>query len=554
MTSGTEKIRVDGVEMKIVPGTPLQEILANHGFDRHEDPPVLAVVNGQRLGLNESLWGGETVGLMRASNRKSHSAVVRTLSAVLALACEELHPGRSLVLDFSYGGGLYGELRGEPAPDAEAIAAVAVRMREIIARDLDLTPRVYSLRALARETAKAPAGTVFPAMAPGGGGPRSLLRVNGSRLLFSGLHLPGTGTVGTFALVPETPGFVLLPCLPGRPGAVTEYAPQPALLAVMRRHALWARQQGLSDLASINREVAEGRVKELIRLCEGRHENRIVGIAERIATMPSGRKIVFVAGPSSSGKTTFAKRLALQLRVLGMRPRALSLDDYFKDRDKTPRNEKGEYDFEALAALRLDRLGEDLAELIDGGIVTPPRFDFQLGRSLPGDEPLALDDNAPLIVEGIHALNPGLAPSLPRERSLCIYVSALTNTNLDAFTPTRTNLVRLFRRIVRDSQFRGYTASDTLQRWPSVRDGEQKHIFPYQCNADVFFNSGLAYELGVLKLWAEPRLAAVPPDDPAYGKALALLELTGLHLPIDARLVPPTSLLREFIGESGFSY
>jgi uridine kinase len=279
-----------------------------------------------------------------------------------------------------------------------------------------------------------------------------------------------------------------------------------------------------------------------------------VGIAERIAALPHGRRIVFVAGPSSSGKTTFAKRLALQLRVLGLEPRALSLDDYFKDREATPRDEKGDYDFESLQALQLDRLAADLSELLDGGIVTPPRFDFHAGLSVDGDAPLSLDPDAPLIVEGIHALNPELAPGLPRDRSLGVYVSALTNTNVDAFTPTRTNIVRLFRRLVRDSQYRGYTASETLLRWSSVRDGEQKHIFPHQGNADVFFNSGLAYELGVLKLWAEPRLAAVPPHDPAYGKARSLLELTGLHLPIDARLVPPTSLLREFIGGSGFSY
>ncbi|MBK6898494.1 MAG: nucleoside kinase [bacterium] len=232
----------------------------------------------------------------------------------------------------------------------------------------------------------------------------------------------------------------------------------------------------------------------------------------------------------------------------------LSLDDFFVDRLETPRDAAGAFDYETIDALRLDLLDETLAGLLAGREMRLPRYDFHTGSSTWREEPASLPPGSPLIIEGIHALNARLAAAVPRRNTLRIYVSALTPTNIDDLTYMPTHLPRLFRRLVRDAQFRGYPAATTLQRWNSVREGEKKYIFPWQSNADLFFNTGLPYELGVLKLWAEPRLAAVPPEDAAFGRARGLLEFLGLHLPIDARLVPPTSLLREFIGESGFRY
>jgi uridine kinase len=240
--------------------------------------------------------------------------------------------------------------------------------------------------------------------------------------------------------------------------------------------------------------------------------------------------------------------------VLGLKPFAVSLDNYFVDREDTPRGPDGDYDFESLGAVRIDLFNEHLQRLMAGEEVHMPRFDFRAGRAEPDPEPTRLQRGQPLIVEGIHALNPALTPSIPAIDKLQIYVSALCHLNINNSTYIKTTHSRLFRRIVRDAQFRGYTASETLARWPKVRRGEEEHIFPFQNNADLFFNSGLTYELAVLKLWAEPRLAAVESDDPNFWLARTLIEQLSLLLPIDASQVPPTSILREFIGGSGFSY
>jgi uridine kinase len=556
MNDGTVEVTIEGRKVFTIPGSPLNEVLANHdlGADRNGDPVVVGVVNGQRTSLYEPLWGGENVGLMHLSHPKSHSTTVRTLCSVLAMACDELFPDHTVTIDFSYGGGMFCRLRREAELAADELSAIEARMRDIVARDLPLTPRVYGQRTLIRmlrdskrEYSRLAARHVLS-------GSASIIRVPGSRLLLHDLHLPSTGRLEAFALQLEPPGFVLLPSLAGDPTSPTAYRPQPKLLETMLDYSRWTEHQGIADLGSINQLVEQGRTRELIGLSETRHEQAIVGIAHRVAALPARGRLVLIAGPSSSGKTTFAKRLALQLRVLRLHPFTLSLDDYFVDREDTPRDEGGSYDYETLAALRLDLLNEHLCALLDGREVHLPRYDFSTGTSTPEKEPTRLAPGAPLLVEGIHALNPAVADAVDRSRCLRVYVSALCHTNIDDISYMPTRLTRLYRRIVRDAQFRGYTASDTLQRWRSVREGEETHIFPYQQNADVFFNSGLAYELGVLKMWAEPRLAAVPPQDPAYGRARALLSFLALHLPMDARLVPPTSLLREFIGGSSFSY
>lgn len=554
MANGAATVRIEGRPYEFVPGTPLLEVLAVHDLDGGADPVVLGVVNGQRTCLNEPLWGDETVGLMRRSHPKSHSTIQRTLVTVLAMACEELHSEHAIVVDFSYGDGMYCELHRDAPLQPGELAAIEARMRAIVAADRELKPVLYGPRALqralrdtsrrhAREAAcYVPAGTTV------------YCRPAGSRLLLQGLHLPSTAHVGAFALLPEPPGFVLMPSRPGAPDAIQPFAPQPNLLAALRDHIAWTTRQGIPDLGSINRLVAEGRAAELIAICEARHTRAVVGAADRVAALPDDGRLVLVSGPSSSGKTTFAKQLALMLRDQGLQPLSLSLDDFFVDRKHTPRDNAGAFDYETIDALRLDLLDDTLDGLLAGREMRLPHYDFHTGRSVWREVPATLPTGSPLIVEGIHALNARLAAGVPRPNTLRVYVSALTPTNIDDLTYMPTHLPRLFRRLVRDAQFRGYPAATTLQRWNSVREGEKKYVFPWQSNADLFFNTGLPYELGVLKLWAEPRLAAVPLQDPAFGRAQGLLEFLGLHLPIDARLVPPTSLLREFIGESGFRY
>ncbi|NCQ35927.1 nucleoside kinase, partial [bacterium] len=328
----------------------------------------------------------------------------------------------------------------------------------------------------------------------------------------------------------------------------------PRFLATLREYTHWADAIGLQDTGCLNEFIVNGRTAQLIQIAEARHSQFFVDAARRVADLPPDGRLVLLAGPSSSGKTTSAKRIMVHLRVLGFQPFALSLDNYFVDREQTPLAEDGDYDYEALGALRIDHFNEDLQGLMAGREVYLPRYDFVSGTSRRDEIPTRLQRGQPLIVEGIHALNPDLTPAIPRDEKLLIYVSALSHLNIDRFSYIKTTHSRLFRRIVRDAQFRGYTAAQTLARWPKVRQGEEKHIFPHQNNADLFFNSGLIYELPVLKLWAEPRLAAVNSDDPHYGLARTLIDLLSLLLPMDAGSVPPTSLLREFIGSSGFDY
>jgi uridine kinase len=352
----------------------------------------------------------------------------------------------------------------------------------------------------------------------------------------------------------EPPGFVLLSSLAGAPDTLPAFNPQPKLLQSMREYSRWMDWLEIHDVGRLNHYVVEGRSAELIQICEGRHERVIVNTGQAVGELPADGRLVLVAGPSSSGKTSFAKRLAVQLRVLGFRPFALSLDDYFVDREATPRDAEGDYDYESLGAIRIDLFNEHLQKLMAGQPVHLPRYDFHTGNSKLQEEPVTLRPGDPLIVEGMHALNPALTPAIATRHKLHVYVSALCHMNIDNHSYIHTTLTRLFRRIVRDAQFRGYTAAETLRRWPKVRRGEETNVFPHQQNADIFFNSGLAYELSVLKLWAEPRLAAVDPDDSNYGRARSLVELLTLLLPIDSAHVPPTSLLREFIGASGFRY
>jgi uridine kinase len=427
-------------------------------------------------------------------------------------------------------------------------------MRELVDRDLSITQQQYGLRSLQRLARQNGLNQDFTTLRYVRRDSVELSRMAEAQYLYFGRTLPSTRYVRAFALRPEPPGFVLLTGLPGEPGRLPPFQPRPKLLTAMRDYTRWLRRLEVHDVGHLNEYIVAGRSAELIQLCEARHTQILARTAERVAALPDQGRVVLVAGPSSSGKTSFAKRLALQLQVLELEPFVVSLDDYFVDREKTPRDADGDYDYESLAALQLELFNEHLQQLLAGDAVHLPRYDFHTGKSMRRSEATRLQQGQPIIVEGIHGLNPQLAAATPATSKLRVYVSALCHLNIDNASYIHTSSTRLFRRIVRDAQFRGYNAEQTLARWPKVRAGEEKHIFPFQDHADVFFNSGLAYELSVLKLWAEPRLAAVQPEDPHYGMARHLVELLTLLLPIDARQVPPTSLVREFIGESGFRY
>ncbi len=550
------EILLDNQPVMITPGTTLLQYLQQKGQidPAHHNPIVLMSINGRRASLNEAVHGEEHVRLIRLKDAEAHTTIQRTVLFVMAVAAEDLFPNHRLRVDFSYGGGVYCELADQEPLSQEQIRALETRMSELIEMDLPLIPQRFGLRALLKMFQRDGKHQRFTSAKYLRRDTLTLFRMNGFEQLYFGRQLPSTGYVRAFRMMPEAPGFVLLSNVKKEPEMIPTYVPQSKLLATLREYSGWSNQLGVQDAGHLNEYIVNGNTSDLVQISEARHSRFFVDAAEQVAGMPTTGRLILLAGPSSSGKTSSAKRLAIQLRVLGLRPFALSLDNYFVDRDATPLDEDGDYDYESIDALKVDLFNEHLKALMAGEPVQLPSYNFHTGMGSISYEPTVLEKGQPLIVEGIHALNPHLTPAITDSEKLRIYVSALCHMNIDNFSYIKTTHTRLFRRIVRDAQFRGYTASETLARWPKVRLGEEKHIFPFQNHADLFFNSGLTYELAVLKLWAEPRLAAVDPDDRNYGLARTLIDLLSLLLPVDASQVPPTSLLREFIGGSGFHY
>ena len=556
MDANLVQIELDNRKYDVQPGTTLIQFLRTLDLidPSADNPVVIASVNGRRTCLAEPLIGEERIRLIRLNEPEAQTTIQRTVQFLALAAAEELFPDQTLFMHFSTGGGIYCELMGSKPLSVAEIAALEKKMRELVAADLTLSPQRLGLRALLKIYQRRGDMRNYTTAKYLRRDTLLFYGMNGSQQLYYGRQLPSTGYVRAFRLEPEAPGFVLMTNVKGRPNDDRVYVAQPKLLRTMHEYSRWAEKIGMHDTGSLNEFIVQGRTSELIQISEARHNQFFVEAAQRVADLPAEGRLVLLAGPSSSGKTSSAKRLMVQLRVLGLRPVALSLDNYFVDREDTPRHRDGDFDFEALHALKVDLFNEHLKALMAGEEVFLPRFDFQAGKGVVSATPTRIQRGQPLIVEGIHALNPQLTPAIPAADKLLVYVSALCHLNINNVSYIKTTHSRLFRRIVRDAQFRGYTASETLARWGKVREGEEKHIFPHQNNADLFFNSGLTYELAVLKLWAEPRLAAVESDDPHYGLARTLIELLSLLLPIDASQVPPTSLLREFIGGSGFNY
>ena len=373
---------------------------------------------------------------------------------------------------------------------------------------------------------------------------------------FYGALAPSTDYIRLFDIRPYYNGFYVV--LPGRshPDALKPLVAQDKLFDIFHQYKEWVDIMGVPTVGRLNAKVLAGDASELIKIAEAFHEKRLARIADTIAAAnrSQGTRMVLISGPSSSGKTTSAKRLGIQLRILGLNPVLISLDDYFVDRDKTPRDADGEYDYEALEAIDLRLFNDHLQRLFAGESLPVPRYDFITGKRQWHDNPLRLDDRSVLIVEGIHGLNPRLTPSIPDHMKFKIYISCFTSVSMDNLSRIATTDNRLLRRMVRDNATRGHNAQATLARWESVRRGEEKHIFPYQENADVMFNSSLFYEISVLRPYAERILREVPDTVPEYGEAKRLLKFLDNFIPIDPAEIPPTSLLREFIGGSSFRY
>ena len=476
----------------------------------------------------------------------------RSAYFILIKALSDLFPDKKAVISHSISKGVYCEIKGDKELTEDDVAKLEARMGELINAKIPFIKRIMSTedakemfkksgrmdRFLAVEYRMKPYVTIYSC--------------DGLDDYFYGHMVPDTGYLKEFALKYYAPGLILLIPEKESPNSIPEFEEQKKLFAIFHEYKRWGRILGVDNVGALNNIIKAGHIGDFTRVAEALQEKKMAQIADMITNSEHKKRIVLISGPSSSGKTTFANRLAIQLRVSGLRPVTISLDDYFVDREQTPKAEDGDYDFEALEAIDVKLFNQHLAELICGREVEIPIFNFPNGCRESFGRKLCIDDDQILIIEGIHGLNEKLTATIPAETKFKIYVSALTSMNIDDHNRIRSTDTRIIRRIVRDFQFRGSSAISTIKRWPSVRRGEDKNIFPFQENADIMFNSSLIYELGVLKTFAEPLLSEVSSTQPEYSEARRLIEFLSYFLPIEPREIPVNSILREFIGGSCF--
>ena len=545
-----------GRTIEVAMGTTLLEVERQLRLDGPH-PFLAAYVNNRIKELNYRIYKPVTVRFIDITSFEGIRVYQRTISFILQKAVRELFPDRTLYIRHSLGAsGFYCEISGFGPIPAEHLDAIKARMRGIIDRNLPIQG-VKMLTDTARKIYEGFGMTDKIALLDSR--PRlysKIYTIDSLPGYFYGALTPSTGYTPQFDLHSYYNGFFIALPLRTDPTRLHQSVHQEKMFDVFHQYQSWVDIMGVPTVGQLNSKVLAGDASELIKIAEAFHENKLAQVAGCVAeaNRERGVRLVLISGPSSSGKTTFAKRLGVQLRVLGLNPVLISLDDYFVDREKTPRDENGEYDYEALEAIDLEQFNDHLKRLERGESVDIPRYDFISGTRQWHDNPLQLDERSVLIVEGIHGLNPALTPGVPESRKFKIYVSCFTSVALDNVSRIATSDNRLLRRLTRDYRTRGNDALSTLARWESVRRGEEKHIFPYQENADVMFNSSLFYEISVLRRFAEPILREVPDTVPEYGEAKRMLKFLDNFIPISPEEIPPTSLLREFIGGSSFKY
>lgn len=550
----TVKIRCknNGETKEIAIGSTLKEAYEAFGLSM-EFGPINATVNNRTEGLNYRLYHNKDVEYFDLYSATGERCYMRTLFFVLCKSVHDLYPDSKVVIDIPVSNGYYCNLMlGHDVTETD-VTRIRERMRQLI--DAKLPIRRY-------EVPTEEAVRIFSSR--GDKAKAKLLRSTGKLYTtyyeiddyvdnFYGSLLINTSQLTLFGLEKYFDGALLR--LPSRqnPAELGALIRQDKMFDIFKEQHRWNRILGVSTVGDFNEAVRSGQTTGLINVSEALQEKKIVSIAEQIAHRQSTR-VVLIAGPSSSGKTTFCKRLSIQLVTCGIKPIQISLDDYFVDRHLTPKDENGEYDYESVHALNIPLLNEQLQQLFEGKTIELPKYNFQTGKSEKSGKRLQLDDNQVLVLEGIHALNPELTAQIPQEQKFHIYISALTTILLDDHNYIRTTDNRLLRRIIRDYKYRGVNAQETIHRWPSVRAGENKWIFPYQENADVMFNTAMLFELAVIKQQAEPLLDLVPENCPEYAEAYRLRTFLDYIQPIPNRALPPTSLLREFLGGSSFKY
>ncbi len=538
--------------INIAIGSSLSDIFLASGLEMKYGP-VSAKVNNKVEGLNYRVYHNKDVEFLGLTSPSGQRTYTRSLFLVLCKAVHDLYPNGSVTIDIPVSNGYYCDMNiGEPVTE-EIANRIRQRMNEIIGEDAPIRrhectteeaiERFTSLGAMSKVKLLRGTGKLYT----------TYYTVGDYADYYYGSLLTSTGRLKLFGLEKYYDGLLLrIPSLKD-PSKLGELIRQDKMFDIFREHHKWQEILGLRTIGDLNDAVDKGHASDLINLSEALQEKKISRIADEIASR-KGVKMVLIAGPSSSGKTTTCKRLSIQLLTNGIKPVPISLDDYFVDREQTPKDESGDYDYESLYALNIPLLNQQMNSLFCGEEVQLPKYNFQTGCSELSGKRLKMESNDILVVEGIHALNPELTAQIPEEQIFRVYASAFTTILLDNhnYVPTTDN--RLLRRIIRDYKYRGVSAQETIRRWASVRAGENKWIFPYQENADAMFNTAMLFELAVIKSQAEPLLETVPENVPEYSEAYRLLKFLKYIKAIPNKQVPPTSLLREFLGGSSFKY
>ena len=538
--------------LNCAPGSTLSEIFFQSGL-KMECGPVCAKVNNKVEGLHYRVYHNKDVEFLDMTADSASRNYTRTLFFILCKAVHDLYPSSRVVIDIPVSNGYFVNLSIGRAVTEEDAEAIKKRMQEIIAAKMPIrrfevpTEEAVKMFQAKGDTAKVKLLKSYGRLYT------TYYQIDDYVDYYYGSLLTNTSQIYLFGLEKYFDGLLLrIPSLKN-PKVLPEMTHQDKMFGIFKEHHQWQDIIGVRTVGDFNELVDHGAATDVINVSEALQEKKISEIADEIASR-KGVKLVLLAGPSSSGKTTTCKRLSIQLLANGIRPLQISLDDYFVDREHTPKDEKGEYDYESIYALNLKLINEQFTKLFRGEEVELPKYDFQTGKSKPSGTKLKMQPNNVLVVEGIHALNPELTSEIPEKQKFCVYVSALTTILLDDhnYIPTTDN--RLLRRIIRDYKYRGVTAQESIHRWPSVRAGENKWIFPYQENADAMFNSAMLFELAVIKQQAEPLLEQVPENCAEYSEAYRLKKFLDYIRPIPNRDIPPTSLLREFLGGSSFHY
>ena len=527
---------------------------------RKEVPVLAALVDNKLKSLDYKIINPHNVCFIGYDHPDGRRTYIRSLCFVLQKVIREMYPDKILVIDYSLPSGLYCEIREiksieDMRPSVyfatdEELQKIEDRMQELIEADLVFTKKMLSLEECETLFSRNGQKAKVDLLKTLGRFNYNVYFLDGQADTFYGPLLPSTGYLKIFNIAGFNDGFCLQYPMEGDFDKVLQMKRQSKLATALKEHSDWCSIMGVKGVGALNKKVLSGEITDLINLSEALHERKYADIADQIYARRGSVKIVFIAGPSSSGKTSTSKRLALQCRILGLNPKVIELDNYFVDREQTPKDENGNYDFECLGAMDLKLLGQQLNDLLVGKEVEIPRFDFKEGRKFFEGNLMQLHEKDILIMEGIHALNPAMIPDVDSSKVFRVYASALTSLSIDENNNISTADNRMLRRMIRDNRTRGIVPENTIMMWKSVRRGENRNIFPFQENADAVFNSAHIFELPVLKYYAEPLLRRISPSSPAYTEASRMLKFLDYIValtPAEMMAIPPTSILREFI-------